>query len=497
MRSSLVLLTAIASCALHPLHATAQSWTQTGADIDGDTINGLSGYSVSMPDPYTVGVGSYDDQNTFITGKARIFAWSGVGNAWVQKGPDIHGASPGDGTARSLSMPDANTIAIGAPSSDGNGPDAGRVRVYDWTGTDWVQRGADIHGEASGDGSGAAVSMPDPNTVAIGAPMNDGGGLNAGHVRLWTWSGTLWLPKGADIDGVADGDGLGSSVSMPDANTVATGAPYNSGNGNASGHARVHAWDGNAWVQKGLDLDGTTAEDRAGYAVSMPDANTIALASPWNNVTGFQIGYVRIFSWNGSAWVQQGGNINGEADDDRFGSALSMPDASTVGIGSLWNDGGATDAGHARIHEWNGSAWVQVGADINGEAADDNSAVSLSMPDAHTIAIGAPLNDGYATNAGHVRIYGDGTVSVQENDQHRSVVAYPNPFHDQVTIELGVFRSSMEVIARNVLGQEVIRETQASTDRAVLRIPGPPGVYAVELRTNDGRIAVVNVVKEL
>ncbi|MCH7525472.1 MAG: T9SS C-terminal target domain-containing protein, partial [Bacteroidetes bacterium] len=50
--------------------------------------------------------------------------------------------------------------------------------------------------------------------------------------------------------------------------------------------------------------------------------------------------------------------------------------------------------------------WTQVGADINGEAADDNSGSSVSFSsDGSIVAIGAPLNDGNGTNSGHVRIY--------------------------------------------------------------------------------------------
>ena len=39
------------------------------------------------------------------------------------------------------------------------------------------------------------------------------------------------------------------------------------------------------------------------------------------------------------------------------------------------------------------SSWIQLGQDIDGEAAGDNSgSVSLSS-DGRTVAIGAPLND--------------------------------------------------------------------------------------------------------
>jgi hypothetical protein len=55
------------------------------------------------------------------------------------------------------------------------------------------------------------------------------------------------------------------------------------------------------------------------------------------------------------------------------------------------NDGNGSNSGHVRIYSWNGASWQQKGADIDGEAADDRSGLSVSMPDANTVALGAPL----------------------------------------------------------------------------------------------------------
>ena len=52
-----------------------------------------------------------------------------------------------------------------------------------------TQIGLDIDGEAAGDQSGSSVSMPDANTVAIGAPDNDGNGSSSGHVRIYSLPG--------------------------------------------------------------------------------------------------------------------------------------------------------------------------------------------------------------------------------------------------------------------------------------------------------------------
>ena len=85
-------------------------------------------------------------------------------------------------------------LAVGAPYNDGNGSNSGHVRVYAWDETQnkYVQRGADIIGEAASDYSGQAVSMSSGGSVlAIGAHYNDGNGSDSGHVRVFSWNGTL------------------------------------------------------------------------------------------------------------------------------------------------------------------------------------------------------------------------------------------------------------------------------------------------------------------
>jgi hypothetical protein len=273
----------------------------------------------------------------------------------------------------------------------------------------WNQRGSDIDGEASGDNSGRSIALSsDGNTLAIGANRNDGSGSDAGHVRVYTWnSGTsAWVQRGSDIDGEASGDNSGRSIALSsDGNTLAIGANKNDGSGSDAGHVRVYTWNGSAWVQQGADIDGETADDLSGWSVSMPDANTVAIGAPGNGGNGSSAGHVRVYVWNGSAWVQKGADIDGEAAGDESGWSVSMPNANTVAIGSQFNDGSGTDAGHVRVYTWNGSAWVQRGSDIDGEAGGDQAGWSVSMPDANTLAIGAILNDGTASNAGHVRVF--------------------------------------------------------------------------------------------
>ena len=63
-----------------------------------------------------------------------------------------------------------------------------------------------------------------------------------------------------------------------------------------------------------------------------------------------------------------------------------------MAIGAWVNDGNGSNAGHTRLYEWDGVSWVQLGADIDGEAASDQSGYSVSLSaDGSRVAIGAYL----------------------------------------------------------------------------------------------------------
>lgn len=382
----------------------AQSWTQQGMDIDGEQTNDRSGSSVSMPDDFTIAIGARDnDGNGSDAGHVRVYRWTGL--MWEQKGNDIDGEAGADESGISVSMPDSNTLAIGAILNSGSAISSGHVRIYTWNGSSWIQKGTDIDGEAIDDQSGFSVSMPDNNTVAIGAPQNDDSGDDAGHVRIYAWNGSAWLQKGSDIDGEGIGDRFGWSVSMPNANTVAIGANDNDGAGTNAGHVRIYQWNGSSWLQKGNDIDGESINDESGWSVSMPDPETIAIGARSNDGNGSNSGHVRIYSWTGSLWIQKGDDIDGESSGDESGWSVSMSDSNTVAIGALKNGGNGSNSGHARIFYWNNNQWQQKGVDIDGEASNDYSGRAVSMPSRNTVAVGANLNDGNGSNSGHARIF--------------------------------------------------------------------------------------------
>ena len=169
-----------------------------------------------------------------------------------------------------------------------------------------------------------------------------------------------------------------------------------------------------AQVQLGSDIDGEAAGDKsAQYGISQSSDGSIVAIGAWeNDGNGTSSGHVRVYEYD-TSWVQLGADIDGEAAGDYSGAAVSLSsDGDIVAIGAAGNkDNGTlfgTGAGHVRVYEYNSGSWSQLGADIDGEAAGDQSGHTVALSsDADTVIVscGAGSNNGNGAYSGHVRVY--------------------------------------------------------------------------------------------
>ena len=468
---------------------------QKGTDIDGEARGDVSGYSVSMPDANTIAIGAPGNSDIADSaGHVRVYTWNG--SAWMQKGTDIDGEAMDDLSGVAVCMPDANNLAVGAPFNDGIAGDfSGHIRIYSWNGSDWIQKGNDIDGQQAFVTSGISVSMPDSNTVATVEHRSD-----TFSVFVYTWNGTDWIMKGKAILGLNLNYSLQYSnyiwnrVHMPDVNTVAFSGYIDYTGSTSAGSACIFAWNGTNWVKKGQTINGEATRDNFGHSLYMPDANTIAIGAPGNDGNGTDAGHVRVYKWNGWAWFLKGSDIEGEAAGDLSGFSLCMPDTNTIAIGAIGNDGNGTGAGHVRVFSWNGSDWVKNGYTFEGESSFDSAGI-VSMPDANTIAIGAPFNDGNGTDAGHVRVYNLSNANSIENSFGYDINAYPIPTRDNVNIELKAKYQNLFIVVRNIEGKEVLRKSFSNTNNFQINIPGEKGIYLIEISAENKK-TILNIIKE-
>ena len=343
-------------------------WSKLGATLD-DFANGANTTAVALSDDGTIVAIGSPETNTSPngTGRVKVYEYSSSNNSWTEIGM-IPGDNGSDEFGSSVALSsDGHIVAIGAL---GDNQYTGQAKIYEYSSSNnsWTQKGTNRNGSAMGDEFGTSIALSrNGDIVAIGAPNHNG---NDGHVKVYEWDSTNgdWSQLGTDRDGGTD-DEFGTSIALS---------------------------------SDGLIL-----------AVGAPAASTFPVTSK---------GLVRVYKWDSNsgangAWIQVGNDIDGEATGDKFGTSVSLSsDGSIVAIGATDNDAGNSSGdnrGHVRVFEWNGVAWVQISsADIDGKNAGDKSGTAVSLSgDGSIVAIGAPLNaDGNfftngGLNCGHVRVF--------------------------------------------------------------------------------------------
>jgi len=225
-------------------------------------------------------------------------------------------------------------------------------------------------------------------------------------------NGQFFEQLGDDIDGRNTKDLFGTSVSLSsDGRRLAVGATDNDANGSNSGQVQIFEYVNNSWVQLGNDINGKALGDKSGTSVSLSSAGSVvAIGAYKNDGGGSDSGHVRLFEYNindNNLWVQLGDDINGENASDESGVSVSLSDNGlTVAIGASQSDGNGSESGHVRIYKYDGNNWSQIGDDIDGEASGDRFGIDVSLSaDGTILAVGANKNDGNGSSSGHVRIY--------------------------------------------------------------------------------------------
>ena len=387
---------------ISPVHVA--QWVQVGNDIDGESPLDQSGYAVALSSNGAVlAAGAFWNNGGEIrAGHVRVYVNAGGG--WEQRGSDLNGSAAFDYFGWSLSLSaDGTILAVGAKLADGvNGARSGRVHLFQWISDTWQPLGSALDGVGAGDEFGCEVALSDDGTIlAVGAWGNDAGGSNAGHVRVFAWTGTDWTQRGNDLLGSSKEDRFGDSVSLSSVGSIlAIGGDQRFNDG--PGYVGVYVWSGSAWQQQGSTITGFSSNDDFGKSVSLSgDGSVVAVGARRGN-------YVAVYQNDGTDWIQTGQTIPGEASNLGLSLSVSLSfDGKTILIGGWGNDsnGDSCQAWVFRLSP-NEQEWIQVGQDLVGGAAFDFFGVSTSISDDGTrISIGVYLTDFHGRNAGRVQVY--------------------------------------------------------------------------------------------
>jgi len=130
----------------------------------------------------------------------------------------------------------------------------------------------------------------------------------------------------------------------------------------------------------------------------------VAIGAYGNNDNGNNAGQTQVYQNIAGTWIQLGQNINGEAAYDKSGWSVSISsDGSIVAIGSPYGELINTSEGLVRVYQNLSGTWTQIGQAINGTFMGENFGTSISLSvDGSIVAIGSQL---YNSSTGQVKIY--------------------------------------------------------------------------------------------
>jgi hypothetical protein len=312
---------------------SGSTWTQLGGDIVGEGAVDRAGASVDMNAAGTrIAIGAYLNDNGTLTDAGQVRVYDLVGTTWTQVGADIDG----EGNSHQFGW----RVALSASGSRviAGSPGAGRARVFDLVGSTWTKVGSTLVGVGAPGAFGSSVDVSaDGSTVAIGAASANGLS-RAGTVQLYRIVSGDWVQLGATIAGSQINDGFGFAVSLSATGSrVAIGAPTTSADGVpvstfANGQVRVYEFSGSAWTQLGASVNGnatTPNTDQFGEALALSDDGARFVSSAAGSSTA------QVWTLTAGAWVQTGPNITvapGVNSSRSEGVGLS-PDGKTVAVG--------------------------------------------------------------------------------------------------------------------------------------------------------------------
>lgn len=348
--------------------------TLLGKIIDGTAGEDKFGRAVSISGDGTrlaIG-GSLNDAATEDTsanrGHVKIYEYNATTSLWVQLGSDIVGTTDLDQLGFSVSLSNnGSRVAIGSPHSASN---KGHVEVYDYSvGSGWTQTGSDIVGATAGMRYGYSVDLSSDGThVAVGAPFDDTTATDSGLVNVYKYASNSWTKVGADIVGAATLHKLGTSVSLSSNGIIlAVGIP-----GNGQGSVKSYALSSGSWVARGSELIGEATSDKFGTSVSLSSNGArLVIGAPENGTAG----HIRIFSYSGSAWSQMGTDIDGAAAGDKFGTSVSFSgDGTRVAVGSP-----GSSFGDVKVYVYKNTTWTKLGETLIGGITGDKFGSSVSL----------------------------------------------------------------------------------------------------------------------
>ena len=280
----------------------------------------------------------------------------------------------------------------------------------------WTQIGLTFNGDNVEDTFGDTVSInATGDIIAIGAPINDTAGDDYGQVKVLRFENNNWIQMGSSLYGDMSpqaGEKFGWAIDLNDSGLrLVVGSPFfNDGVTLIPGATKVFDYNGTDWVQIGSTIEGENNQDLSGWSVATnSDGSRIITGSVGNSDNGTGSGQARIYEYNGTDWAQIGNDIEGETEHLAGGSGVEINSTGDiVAVGFTENNDPANPPGKGivRVFELIGSVWQQIGNDLLGDVEGGGSGSEVSLNTlGNRIALGARFHSGAEPFSGQVKVF--------------------------------------------------------------------------------------------
>ncbi len=156
-------------------------WTQLGSTFSGDCwVNPISGVSLSN-----------NGSKIAIAGRYNTRVYENIDEEWVQQGNSIEAENTYEFMEKIDISNDGLTVAISGFDNSSSETRFGFVRIYKYSAGIWTKELDDINGEGLEDFFHTMKLSSNGEIIAIGSARNDGNGIDAGHVRVYDLGAVL------------------------------------------------------------------------------------------------------------------------------------------------------------------------------------------------------------------------------------------------------------------------------------------------------------------